>query len=135
MATKRGARVVPALAGLLIVLAGLYGLALTTFVFGQFPSPTTTAKICTQPDTVTYETGAAYEVVIKKPSFSWGLSPKRPHAVIGRSGNNGTYGVFVDLTTLNPAHTTRRWEPDRVEIIEPNGIVHSIPASFFTGGR
>ena len=56
-------------------------------------------------------------------------------AVVGRG--DGSHGVVV---ALNPSTTDLEgiacsWGPDGVEILEPNGIAHSIPAVVFIGGR
>jgi hypothetical protein len=63
------------------------------------------------------------------------LNPAPPDAVVSRD-SSGSYGVYIELSSSTHADTvTCRWEPDHVEIIESNGIVHRVPAAFFTGGR
>jgi hypothetical protein len=107
--------------------------ALVVVVLGEAPEWATTAQICRQPNTVAYDE-SSYSVVVRQPSFSLSLSPGPTHAVVGRSG--GSSGVFVELNgSTDPDEVTCRWDPDGVEIIEPNGITHTVPATVFIGGR
>ncbi len=56
-------------------------------------------------------------------------------AVVSRAGDE-SYGVYIALSSAHDvADVTCRWEPDRVVIVEPNGIEHTVPASVFSGGR
>jgi len=116
-----------------LIVVGLY--ALVVFVLGEAPGWTTATEVCRQPDTVRYEDGSSYAVYVREPSLSLSLSSGPSLAVVSRSGN-GSYGVFIELNpSTDPDLVTCRWQPDRVEIVEPNGIVHAVPASVFTGGR
>ncbi len=102
---------------------------------GETPQWTQTATTCEQPDTVTYEDGR-YEVAVIAPSVSLALEPEPPYAVVGRNGSGGSYGVFVELSSSRyPEQVTCRWTQDQVEIVEHTGIVHTVPAGEFLGGR
>jgi hypothetical protein len=43
--------------------------------------------------------------------------------------------VALNPSTTDSGAVTCSWGPDGVEILEPNGIAHRIPADVFTGGR
>jgi hypothetical protein len=91
--------------------------------------------VCSEPESIVYEEGSSYSVFVRVPSLSLSLSPGPSSAVVSRTGD-GSYGVYIELNPSTDADgVTCRWEPDRVEIVEPNGIVHTVPASVFTGGR
>lgn len=125
-----GVRAVAIVAGALLCCY-----AFVVFVNGEAPTWTSTTSVCTQPESIVYEEGAAYSVVVREPTFSLSLDSGPSHAVVGRSVD-GSYGVFVELNPASdPAEVTCRWEPDHVVIVESNGIEHSIPAEVFTGGR
>lgn len=102
---------------------------------GTAPDWTQTATTCVQPDSVTYADGT-YEVTVEEPTVSLSLDDAAPYAVVGRAGSQGSYGVFVELSSSRyPEQTTCRWTSDRVEIVESGGIVHTVPAEVFMGGR
>ena len=115
-----------------VLVVGIY--ALVVFVLGEAPGWRATTEVCRQPDTVKYEDGS-YAVYVWEPSLTLSLSTKSSNAVVSHTGA-GTYGVAIELNpSTDPRRVTCRWETDRVEIVEPNGIVHTVPTSVFTGGR
>ncbi len=109
--------------------------ALVVFVLGEAPEWTSTTSVCTQPESIVYEPGPSYSVFVREPSLSLSLSTEPSIAVVSRTGD-ASYGVPIELNPSTDADAvTCRWEPDHVEIVEPNGIEHRVPASVFTGGR
>ena len=119
--------------GVLVAVAVVYALFAATT--GKAPEWTAVRTTCEQPTSVTYSDGR-YEVTVREPTVSLSVASSEPYAVVGREGNSGSYGVFVELNSSTEAEdVTCRWEPDRVEVVEPNGIVHSVPAEVFMGGR
>ena len=122
---------VPVLA--VVTVLGVYSL----FVIfqGRAPEWTSTSVACTQPDSVTYEDGT-YSVFVREPTFSLSLNSEPLTAVVSRTGD-GSYGVAIELnsSTDSADQISCDWTDDGVDIIEGNGIVHTVPASVFTGGR
>ena len=103
-------------------------------VVGVPPQWKQIATTCVQPEDVTYADGTYEVAVIDTTSLS--LAPVTPYAVVGRAGSQGGYGVRVELGYSGyPEQVTCEWTPDQVEIIEPGGIVHTVPADVFMGGR
>lgn len=123
-----------------LAIGGAFGVilllyALVVVVFGEAPEWTSATSVCTQPESIVYEQGSSYSVLVRKPSLSLSLSPGPPNAVVSRAGD-GSYGVYIELNSATDADdVTCHWEPDHVVIVESNGIEHSVPASVFTGGR
>ena len=111
---------------------GLY--AAVTFGTGTAPGWATTERACLQPDTLSYVEGSAYGVYVKEP-WALALTSGPSHAVVSRDASGG-YGVWVELNRSgDPRRVTCTWTADAVEIRETNGIVHTVPARVFTGGR
>jgi len=122
--------VVLALSGLLVG-----GYAFFAFVSGQVPRWTSAERVCSQPESIEYDTAASYEVVIREPSRPLSLNAGPSHAVVSRAGD-GSYGVYVELNDSgDPRALSCKWTPTGVTITESNGIEHTIPSSVFTGGR
>jgi len=117
-----------------IVGAFVIGWVLVVAVTGGPPEWDDSSLVCTQPATVTYESGSSYSVFVRTPTLSMSLSQGPRRAVVGRAG--GEYGVFLDLlSTSADGPVVCHWEADAVEIVEPNGVSHRVPATEFTGGR
>jgi hypothetical protein len=109
--------------------------ALVVFAFGSTLAWTSPTRVCTQPESIVYEQGFSFSVFVREPSLSLSLSTPPPTAIVSRIPD-GSYGVHIELNSSRDAHAvTCRWEPDRVAIIEPSGIEHTIPARVLTGGR
>lgn len=125
---------------MLLVAGGGFGLfvglyALSAFVFGAVPVQFERSVACAQPNDISYEDNAAYEVVLLEPTLSFAIQEPPPQVLVTRS-HGGGYGVYLELNpSSNGKGVTCQWEPGHVEIIEANGIVHRVPADVFTGGR
>jgi hypothetical protein len=123
---------------LLVSLATVFGAftalyLLNTIVFGRAPAWTSTTKACAQPPNVDYGSGATYGVYVWKPTVVLALQKPRSVALVSREG---TYGDAIELHAATDARQlTCQWDADRVEIREPNGVVHAVPTEVFTGGR
>lgn len=116
------------------VAAGVLLYAVAWLVWGPGLNWAEPVVVCTQPDSIVYEEGSSYNVAFTEPSFSLALSRGHPSAVVGRY--DGTYGLPVELDPSTTADDLAcRWQPDGVEIIEPDGTVHDVPAEGFIGGR
>ena len=129
----------PRLLVALVVVAVVLGLLVAAYaaialVFGgQVPQASVVATTCRQPDSVIYADGFAHSVFVLEPARSISLRQTHPRAVVGM---DESYGVLVELSeSIDPAKVECRWDAGGVEIIEPTGITHSVPASRFTGGR
>lgn len=131
----RGCLVVTGI-GLLIPLGLLALVGTWALLGGALPERSSTERVCEQPSTVEYEDGGGYAVFVRRsgPLVPLLGSDERS-AIVGRG--DGSHGVVVALnpSTNDAAAVTCTWRADAVEILEPNGIVHTIPADVFTGGR
>ncbi|HTN99588.1 MAG TPA: hypothetical protein VL068_02835 [Microthrixaceae bacterium] len=124
-----------------VTTVGLIGVvvivfAAVTFAMGVTPEWTSVEELCSRPEKFSYEPNSEYSVFIRKPSISISLSPGPSYAVVGTTGSGGDLGVWVELNPSNDsAGMTCTWTADGVDIAESTGIVHSIPAGVFIGGR
>ncbi|HSK96237.1 MAG TPA: hypothetical protein VK891_06435 [Euzebyales bacterium] len=119
--------------GLTVALVLVAGYTLVVVATGQVPVWTRATRVCAQPSSVTYDDGT-YAVHVLTPTFVPALMTPPTRAVIGRSG--GASGVHLELNPSTDATAvTCTWTPDHVEVIEPNGIVHRVPARVFVDGR
>jgi hypothetical protein len=121
--------------GLLIPLV-LLALVGTWALLAPLPERSSTERVCEQPSAVEYEDGGGYAVFVRRSSPVVPLlRSDELRAVVGRG--DGSHGVVVALnpSTTDAEEVTCAWGSDAVEIIEPFGIVHTVPAEVFTGGR
>jgi hypothetical protein len=106
---------------------------LNTIVFGAAPAWMSTTKACTQPPNIDYGGGATYGVYVWKPTVVLSLHKPRSVALVSREG---AYGNAIELHAATDARqVTCQWDADGVEIREPDGVVHAVPATVFKGGR
>ncbi|CAN5583817.1 hypothetical protein BH10ACT3_BH10ACT3_03940 [soil metagenome] len=118
---------------MIVAVVGVY--SLFVIVQGRAPEWSSTSVACPQPESVTYEDGT-YSVFVRETTFSLSLDSPPLTAVISRTGD-GSYGVPIELnsSTDDAEQITCEWTADAVEIVEGNGMIHTVPASVFTGGR
>ena len=121
-------------AGALLVAAPAVLYVLVVAAFGAPPVWHDTAAACAQPGAVTYDDEATYAVYVRKPTVALSLARPPSTAVVSSSG--GGYGVAIELHQATGADDLDcTWNRHGVEIREPNGVAHVVPASVFTGGR
>ena len=109
----------------------IYGLVVA--VDGEAPGISRLGHDCVAPASVSTDYGAAgYSVSFHRPR-TWSLDPAPVRALVGRTPD---YGVVVDLDgTAEAADVRCEWDAQGVRVIEPTGVVHSVPAAVFTKGR
>ena len=114
-----------------VVPVAIYGLVVA--VNGEAPGISRLGHDCVAPATVSADYGAAgYAVFFHRPR-TWSLDRAPVRALVGRSPD---YGVVVDLDGTTEAADVRcEWGAQGVRVIEPTGVVHSVPAAVFTKGR
>ena len=103
-------------------------------IFGAAPVWTSTTRACTQPSNVDYGDGARYGLFVRKPTVALSLSRPPSTAVVSRY--DGSYADAIELHDASDADEVDCvWTHDGIEIREPNGVAHTVPATVFRGGR